>query len=60
MWWVRERLLTERDKRAIETAKGQYYADIDEDSAESVHGKQILREMARREYHNEEFLAGIG
>ena len=58
-WWERERLLTDRDKEAIEKARGQYYADIDEESAETVHGREILREIIMRKYHAEEFSAGI-
>lgn len=59
MWWERERLLTDKDWEAIDKALGQYYADIDEESAEMIHGREILHEIIMRKYHAEEFSAGI-
>ena len=59
MWWERERLLTEKDKEAINTARRQYYGDIDEESAETIHGREVLHEIIMRKYHAEEFSAGI-
>lgn len=60
MWWEMERLLTDKDRSAIDKARGQYYADIDEASAETVHGKAILREMTIKKYRAEEYSAGMG
>ena len=58
-WWERERLLTDKDRSAIDKAKGQDFGDIDEDSAETIHGREILHEIAMRKYRAEEFSAGI-
>ena len=59
MWWERERLLTEKDKAAIDVARGQDWAEIDEDSAETVHGRYILHDIIMTKYHNEEYSAGM-
>ncbi len=58
-WWERERLLTEMDKRAIEKAKAQDWTEIDENSAETEYGKEVLKEMISRKYHNDEYSAGM-
>lgn len=58
-WWEREKLLTEKDKQAIERAIQSYYADIDESWAETDLGREELMRIARTKYRSEEWLAGI-
>ena len=58
-WWEREKLLTERDRQAIQLAIHTYYADIDEGWAETEAGKNELHSIIMRKYHQEEFKAGI-
>lgn len=58
-WWEREKLLTAKDKEAIQKAINSHYGDIDESWAETEIGKEELRKIARRKYHDEEFLAGM-
>lgn len=58
-WWEEEKLLTERDRAAIEEARGQHYGNIDENAAETELGRRYLRDMALRKYHREEFSAGL-
>lgn len=59
-WWEREKLLTTKDKKAIQKAIQSYYADIDENWAETELGREELRKIARRKYRDEEWLAGMG
>lgn len=59
-WWEREKLLTQKDKQAIQKAIQSYYADIDENWAETELGKEELGKIAWRKYHDEEWLAGMG
>ena len=59
-WWQEERLLTEKDKRAVEKAKSQDWQDIDENTAETVLGRRWVHDIAMRKMHREEFAAGIG
>ena len=59
-WWEREKLLTQKDKEAIQKAIQSYYADIDENWAETELGREELRGIARRKYRDEEWLAGMG
>lgn len=59
MWWEEDRLLTEKDKEAIEKAKKQSWTKIDEDSAETLIGKRRLHSIAMRKFHYEEFQAGL-
>ena len=59
-WWEREKLLTDKDKQAIQKAVNRHYADIDENWAETELGREELRKIARRKYHDEEWLAGMG
>lgn len=58
-WWEREKLFTPKDKEAIQRAINSYYADIDEDWAETDAGRAELHSIIMRKYHNEEFLAGL-
>ena len=58
-WWEREKLLTEKDKEAIVKAKGQYFGDIDENSAETEAGRYELHSIFMRKYHRDEYLAGM-
>lgn len=58
-WWEVEKLLTEKDKQAISRAKGLHYGEIDENEADTVHGRKILKDMILQKYHNEEFSAGM-
>lgn len=60
MWWEREKLLTTKDKQAIQKAIQTYYADIDENWAETELGREELRKIERRKYRDEEWLAGMG
>ena len=59
-WWEREKLLTERDKQAIQRAIHSHYADIDENWAETELGREELRKIVRRKFRDEEWLAGMG
>ena len=59
-WQERKKLLTDKDKQAIQKAIQSYYADIDENRAETELGREELREIARRKYRDEEWLAGMG
>lgn len=59
-WWEREKLLTDKDKQAIQKAVNLHYADIDENEAETEAGRYELHSIVMRKYHNEEFKAGIG
>ncbi len=59
-WWEKEKLLTHKDKEAIQKAIQSYYGDIDENWAETELGREELRKIARRKYHDEEWLAGMG
>lgn len=58
-WWEREKLLTEKDKQAIQKAIHSHYADIDESDAETEAGRYELHAIIMRKYHNEEFMAGL-
>jgi len=58
-WWEEEKLLTEKDKKAIAHARTQYYGEIDENEAETELGRQKVRNIILRKYHNEEYSAGI-
>ena len=58
-WWEREKLLTERDKQAIQRAIHSHYADIDEGWAETEYGRAELHSIIMRKYRQEEFLAGM-
>ena len=59
-WWEREKLLTDKDRQAIRKAIQSYYADIDENWAETELGREELRKIAGRKYRQEEWLAGMG
>jgi hypothetical protein len=58
-WWEVEKLLTEKDKQALEHARSLHFGEIDENEAETALGRQKLREMIIRKYHNEEYCAGM-
>jgi hypothetical protein len=58
-WWEREKLLTEKDKQAIQRAIYSNWEDIDESWAETEAGKNELHSIIMRKYHQEEFKAGI-
>lgn len=58
-WWEREKLLTEKDKQAIQRAINCHYADIDEDWAETEAGRVEIHSIIMRKYHNEEYIAGL-
>ena len=59
-WWEEEKLLTEKDKKAIAKAKETQWEEIDENWAETELGREELRKIARRKYRDEEWLAGVG
>lgn len=59
MWWEEERLLTDKDREAIDKAKKQDWTEIDEDSAETVIGKRWIREIIMRKYHRDEYKTGM-
>lgn len=59
MWWEEERLLTDRDRAAIDKARTQDWTEIDEDTAETEIGKRRLHEMAMWKYHRDEANAGM-
>lgn len=58
-WWEREKLLTEKDKQAVQRAIHSHYADIDEGWAETEYGRDELHSIIMRKYHQEEALAGM-
>ena len=51
--------MTDRDKALIEKAKRSYWADIDEDAADTEEARKILHRMAVDGYHYEEYQAGM-
>lgn len=59
-WWEREKLLTPKDKQAIQKAIQSYYADIDENWAETELGREELHSIIMRKYRAEEWLEGMG
>ena len=58
-WWKREKMLTAKDRAAIDLAKGQDWTEIDTFSAETVAGRVELKLIAQRRYHNDERAAGM-
>ena len=59
-WWEREKLLTPKDKQAIQKAVNLHYADIDENEAETEAGRYELHSIIMRKFRDEEWLAGMG
>lgn len=59
MWWEEERLLTERDKAAIQAARKQAWTEIDEDTAETEIGRRWVHEIAMEKYHLDEYRSGM-
>jgi len=58
-WWEREKLLTEKDKEAINRAKDTRWEDIDTNSAETEAGKVEIEFIQSRKRHRDEWQAGI-
>ena len=58
-WWEEEKLLTEKDKAAIERARATIWEDIDEDWAETEIGRKRVHDIVMRKYHHDEMKAGI-
>ena len=56
---LKEWQMTDRDKALIEKAKRSYWADIDEDAADTEEARKILHRMAVDGYHYEEYQAGM-
>lgn len=51
--------MTDKDKALIEKARRSYWADIDEDAADTEEAREILHRIAVDRYHYEEFKAGM-
>lgn len=58
-WWEREKLLTEKDKQAIQNAIYTRWEDIDENAAETEAGRYELHRITMRKMHDAEFAAGM-
>lgn len=58
-WWEEEKLLTAKDREAIERAKSQDWPEIDEDSAETPLGKKKVHDIAFRKYNRDMYAAGM-
>lgn len=58
-WWERKKLLTDKDREAIQKAINSRWTEIEEDWAETEAGKNELHSIKMRKFHHEEFLAGI-
>ena len=59
-WWERDKLLTDKDRAAIDTARVQDWTEIDLSSAETIAGRVELKLIFSRKYHRDEYAAGIG
>ena len=58
-WWERERMLTDKDRDAIHTARCLDWTEINPDSAETIAGKIEIKNILTTKYHREETSAGI-
>ena len=58
-WVDREKLLTEKDKSAMNRAIYQRWEDIDINSAETDAGKVELESIISSKRHRQEWLAGM-
>ena len=58
-WWEREKLLTPKDKEAINRAKQSDWTMIEEDWAETEAGRLEVHDIMMSKYHREEYQAGI-
>lgn len=58
-WWEREKLLTPKDKEAIDKAKHSCWEEIEEDWAETEAGRYEIHSIMMRKYHRDEHLAGM-
>ena len=58
-WWEREKLLTDKDKEAIQKAIYSRWEDIDINSAETDAGKVELESIISSKRHRQEWLAGM-
>ena len=58
-WWEREKLLTPKDREAIQKAIYARWEDIDENSAETDAGREEIHRIRTRKYHDAEFSAGM-
>ena len=58
-WWERQKLLTEKDKEAIQRAIYERWEDIDIDSAETDAGKVELESIISSKRHRQEWLTGM-
>lgn len=58
-WWEREKLLTDKDKQAIEKAKQSCWEEIKEDWAETEAGRYEIHSIVSRKYHYDELQAGL-
>lgn len=59
-WWEREKLLTAKDREAIQRAIYTRWEDIDETLAETDAGREEIRRIQLRKMNADEFAAGIG
>lgn len=51
--------MTEKDKQLIEKARRSYWADINEDEADTEEAREILHRIAVDRYHYEEYKCGM-
>lgn len=58
-WWERDKLLTDKDRAAIDTARGQDWTEIDLFSAETIAGRVELNLIFSRKFHRDEYAAGM-
>ena len=58
-WVERQKLLTDKDRQAIQRAIYSRWEDIDEAWAETDAGRAEIHSICRRKYHAAEFAAGM-
>lgn len=58
-WWEREKLLTEKDKYAMQRAINSRWEDIDPSWAETPAGEYELKSIISRKRHQAEWIAGM-
>lgn len=58
-WWEREKMLTEKDKKAIDRARKADWTEIREDWAETEVGRYEIHDIIVSKYLYDEYQAGM-
>jgi len=58
-WWEREKMLTDKDRAAIDEAKKQDWTEIKNVTAETPAGRIEIKSIKFRKYCREEYAAGM-